>query len=82
MTKACWAKRKLHNINNKLVTLIEELYNKAMNNILIQCELGEWLHMMIGIRKSYPLSTTFFQHILMGNYEQWLRTSHLYGQYC
>ena len=62
--KALWATMKIYNINENLINVIENLYNKATSAVLFSNSIGEWFRTTVGVRQGCLLSPTLFNIFL------------------
>ena len=61
---ALWATMNRYNMGQKLIQMIQQLYNKATSAVLAQGKIGEWFHTSVGVRQGCLLSPTLFNIFL------------------
>ena len=55
---------RLYNINNNLIQVIENLYNKATSAVYLNGDIGDWFRTTVGVRQGCLLSPTLFNIFL------------------
>ena len=58
--EALWATTRKYNINASIVQAIENLYDKAQSEVLLNGSTGEWFRTTAGVRQGHLLSPTLF----------------------
>ena len=62
--EALWPTMRNYNINASIIRAIENLYDKAQNEILFNGSTGEWFRTTVGVRLGCLLSPTLFNIFL------------------
>ena len=58
--KVIWATLRSYGIEEKMVTLLQKIYEKAQSTVRIGKHQGEWFHTDLGTRQGDPLSPLLF----------------------
>ena len=58
--KVIWATLRSYDIEEKMVTLLQKIYEKAQSAVRIGKNQGEWFHIDVGTRQGDPLSPLLF----------------------
>ncbi|CAM4973194.1 unnamed protein product [Rotaria socialis] len=58
--KIIWAVLKSYGIGNKMITVLQNIYEQAQSAVRIDKETGEWLQTSVGTRQGDPLSPLLF----------------------
>ena len=61
---ALWSTMRKYNINDNLVRVIEQLYEKATSAVLLNGIKGDWFRTYVGVRQGCLLSPTLFNIFL------------------
>jgi hypothetical protein len=58
--KIIWMVLKSYGVDNKVVTLLQQIYGKSRSAVRIGTDLGEWFQSSVGTRQGDPLSPLLF----------------------
>ena len=58
--KIIWMVLKSYGVDNKMVTLLQQIYGKSRSAVRIGMDLGEWFQSSVGTRQGDPLSPLLF----------------------
>ncbi|CAF4143408.1 unnamed protein product, partial [Rotaria magnacalcarata] len=58
--KIIWAVLRSYGVENKLVILLEQIYEKSQSAVRIGTDIGEWFQTSLGTRQGDPLSPLLF----------------------
>ncbi|GFS22967.1 retrovirus-related Pol polyprotein from type-1 retrotransposable element R2 [Elysia marginata] len=62
--EALWLTMRKYNINSNLISVIENLYNKATSAVFCNNNIVDWLRTTVGVRQGCLLSPTLFNIFL------------------
>jgi len=58
--KIIWMVLKSYGVDNKMITLLQQIYGKSRSAVRIGIDLGEWFQSSVGTRQGDPLSPLLF----------------------
>ena len=58
--KVIWAVLRSYGVDNKMVTLLEKIYEKSQSAVRLGTDIGEWFKTSVGTRQGDPLSPLMF----------------------